>query len=116
MKAMAPSFPSGARKVRLRAGRAAGHRVIGSPAEPAGTLGRSRLQDALTKKLIENLKIGTQQVIEAQKLAKANGGNVALSLVRLGAVSEKDYGEFLASFFNVPLADLTRAEIDPNVA
>jgi type IV pilus assembly protein PilB len=74
------------------------------------------LQDTLTKKLIESRKISTQQVTEAQKLAKANGGNVALSLVRLGALSEQEYGEFLSGFFNVPLADLSRMEVDPNVA
>jgi type IV pilus assembly protein PilB len=71
--------------------------------------------DALTKKLIETHNISIQQVTEAQKLARANGGNVALSLVRLGAVSEPDYGEFLAGFYNVPLADLSRIDVDPNV-
>jgi len=74
------------------------------------------LQDTLTKKLIETRKITTQQVNEAQKVAKSNGGNLALALVRLGALSEQDYGEFLSTFYNTPLADLSKVDVDPNVA
>jgi type IV pilus assembly protein PilB len=74
------------------------------------------LQDTLAKKLIETKKISSQQVAEAQKIAKGNGGNLALSLVRLGALSEAEYGEFLSSFYNTPLCDLAKADIDPTVA
>jgi len=74
------------------------------------------LQDTLANRLIETKKISSQQVAEAQKLAKGNGGNLALSLVRLGALSEVEYGEFLSSYYNTPLCDLARAEIDPTVA
>ena len=74
------------------------------------------MQDTFAKSLIETKKISSQQVAEAQKIAKGNGGNLALSLVRLGALSEVEYGEFLASYYNTPLCDLARAEIDPSVA
>ncbi|MDZ4804582.1 MAG: type IV-A pilus assembly ATPase PilB [Candidatus Eisenbacteria bacterium] len=74
------------------------------------------MQDTLAKTLIETKKISSQQVAEAQKLAKGNGGNLALSLVRLGALSELEYGEFLASYYNAPLCDLGKTEIDPSVA
>jgi hypothetical protein len=56
---------------------------------PDSTWEVSALQDTLVKKLIEVKKISSQQVAEAQKIAKSNGGNLALSLVRLGALSEQ---------------------------
>ena len=66
------------------------------------------MQDTLTKRLIELKSISTQQVSEAQKLARQNGGNLALALVRLGAVSDADYREFLAGFYSCPAIDLSR--------
>jgi type IV pilus assembly protein PilB len=76
----------------------------------------SALQDTLVKKLIEVKKISSQQVAEAQKIAKSNGGNLALSLVRLGALSEQEYGSFLSDFYAAPLCDLGKVDIDPAVA
>lgn len=74
------------------------------------------MHDTLTKRLIEHKSISSQQVAEAQKLARNHGGNVALALVKMGAINEAEYREFLSGFYNCPTIDLGNTDIDPAVA
>ncbi|NQY99228.1 MAG: type IV-A pilus assembly ATPase PilB [Bdellovibrionales bacterium] len=60
----------------------------------------------------ENL-IEIDQLEEARKDQKRNGGRLTSALVRMGYVKDADLVEFLGAQYNVPTIDLRHFEIDP---
>ena len=73
------------------------------------------MQETLNQRLIEAKGITKEQLADAEKSRKQNGGSVITNLVKVGAVSEEDLGAFLAEYFGVPYVDPTRAEVDDSV-
>jgi type IV pilus assembly protein PilB len=70
-----------------------------------------KLGDLLLKQ-----KLITQEQLEnALKLQREEGGKIGEALVRVGAVSESDITETLSQQFGVPSIDLAHFEIDPAV-
>ena len=70
-----------------------------------------KLGDLLLKQ-----KLITQEQLEnALKLQREEGGKIGEALVRVGAVSEGDITETLSQQFGVPSIDLAHFEIDPAV-
>lgn len=70
---------------------------------------RKELGEILVK---ENL-IDYQQLEQARKEQKSNGGRLTAALIRLGYVTEKDLADFLGRQFDVPTIDLNNFEVDP---
>lgn len=73
------------------------------------------MQDDLIRKLIEAKGITKQQLADAEKVQKQNGGALTSALVRAGAVSEQELGEFLSSHYRVPYVDIGGAEVEVSV-
>jgi len=73
------------------------------------------VQDALIQRLIEEKNITKQQVTDAERLQKSGGGTLTANLVKLGAVTEEEYNEFLTRFYGVPVVDIAGADVDPAV-
>jgi len=73
------------------------------------------VQDTLIQRLIQEKKITQQQIADATRLQKTNGGSLSNSLVKLGALSEEEFNEFLTKVFGVPVVDIAAAEVDPAV-
>ena len=73
------------------------------------------MQDMLNQRLIEAKKISKQQVAEAERLAKSNGGSLGVNLVKMGVLTEDELKDFLSEFYGVPAVDIASAEVDPAV-
>ncbi len=71
------------------------------------------VQDTLTQRLIERKNITKQQIADAERLQKADGGTVAQHLVRLGAVTDEEYKAFLTEHFGVPTVNIDEVDVDP---
>ncbi len=73
------------------------------------------MQDMLNQRLIEAKKISKQQVADAERLVKSNGGSLGVNLVKAGALSADEWTEFLSEFYGVKTVDIAGAEVDPAV-
>ncbi len=73
------------------------------------------MQDTLNQRLIETKKIAKNHVTDAERLAKSNGGSVAVNLVKVGAISQDELNEFLQKFYSVPVVDIATVDVDPAV-
>ncbi len=65
--------------------------------------------------LLKEKKITPTQLQEALGYQKANGGKLALNLVKLGFVRDEEITALLSRQYGVPSIDLARFEIDPAV-
>ncbi len=65
--------------------------------------------------LLKQKLISQEQLDNALKLQREEGGKIGEALVRVGAVSESDITETLSQQFGVPSIDLANFEIDPAV-
>src|SRR5215510_10638142 len=65
--------------------------------------------------LLKQKLITQDQLDNALKLQREEGGKIGEALVRVGAVSEGDITETLSQQFGVPSIDLAHFEIDPAV-
>ncbi len=59
----------------------------------------------------ENL-INIDQLEQAKKEQKTNGGKLGAALMRLGYIDEKKYSEFLSKQYSVPFIDLNTFDVD----
>ena len=73
------------------------------------------MQDMLNQRLIEAKKISKQQVADAERLVKSNGGSLGVSLVKSGALTAAEWTDFLTEFYGVKAVDIAGAEVDPAV-
>jgi type IV pilus assembly protein PilB len=69
----------------------------------------------LNQRLIEAKKISKQQVADAERLVKSNGGSLGVSLVKSGALTVAEWTDFLSEFYGVKAVDIAGAEVDPAV-
>lgn len=75
----------------------------------------SAAKKTLGELLIRESVIDFEQLEQARRDQKSNGGRLTTSLLRLGLVKEADLADFLGKQFNLPTIDLTHFEIDPEV-
>ena len=73
------------------------------------------MQDTLVQRLVQEKKVTDKQVSDATKMQEANGGSLTSNLIKLGAIAEPEYNEFLARVFGVPVENIASAEVDPGV-
>jgi type IV pilus assembly protein PilB len=69
------------------------------------------VRDKIAARLLEAGLIDEAQIEQAREQQKADGGSLGLALVRIGAVDEKIYTEFLGKVYNLPVVDLDNARI-----
>ncbi len=74
---------------------------------------------SLKTRLIEALKdsefLTKEQLSEAIEIQKAQGGNLGTVLLKKGFIKEKDLAMLLSSSLNLPMLNLSRFAIDPEV-
>ncbi|HOX26267.1 MAG TPA: type IV-A pilus assembly ATPase PilB [Candidatus Krumholzibacteria bacterium] len=69
------------------------------------------VRDKIAARLLEAGVITIAQIEQAKDQQKKDGGSLGLALMRLGAVDEKTYTEFLGKVYNLPVVDLDRTTI-----
>lgn len=75
----------------------------------------SAAKKTLGELLVRESVIDFEQLEQARRDQKTNGGRLTTSLLRLGLVKEADLADFLGKQFNLPTIDLNNFEIDPEV-
>lgn len=70
---------------------------------------------ALGELLVRERLIDIDQLEQARRDQKTNGGRLTSSLVRLGFLSEGELAELLGKHYGLPVIDLYSFEIDPDV-
>ncbi|HET9328723.1 MAG TPA: type IV-A pilus assembly ATPase PilB [Candidatus Eisenbacteria bacterium] len=73
------------------------------------------MQDTVVQRLLEAKLVNEQQIVDAQRLQKTGGGSISSNLVKLGAIGEKDFQEFLSKLYGVPFVEIAAQEVDPAV-
>lgn len=68
---------------------------------------------ALAELLVANNLIDTEQLEQARRDQKANGGRITTAVVRLGLVKEAQLTEFLSKQYELALIELSGFEVDP---
>jgi len=69
------------------------------------------VRDKIAARLLEAQVINEAQIQQAKDHQKSEGGSLGLALMRIGAVDEKIYTEFLGQVYNLPVVDLDSADI-----
>ncbi|MEZ4388353.1 MAG: type IV-A pilus assembly ATPase PilB [Candidatus Krumholzibacteriia bacterium] len=69
------------------------------------------VRDKIAARLLEAAVINEAQIEQAKERQKADGGSLGLALMRIGAVEEKVYTQFLGQVYNLPVVDLDQAAI-----
>src|SRR6056297_3117485 len=64
------------------------------------------VRDKIAARLLEAGLITEAHVQQAKEMQKSEGGSLGLALMRIGAVEEKTYAEFLGKVYNLPVVDL----------
>jgi type IV pilus assembly protein PilB len=77
--------------------------------------GRDLVQDTVVQRLLEAKLVNPQQIADAERLQKTGGGSVSSNLVKLGAIAEKEFNDFLSKFYGVPFIDIAAQDVDPAV-
>jgi type IV pilus assembly protein PilB len=72
----------------------------------------SAVKKPLGELLVKENLVSIQQLEEARKEQKANGGRLGSALVRLGHVRDKEMAEFLGRQYDMSTVDLEQFEID----
>lgn len=72
----------------------------------------SAVKKPLGELLVKENLVTVQQLDEARKEQKANGGRLGSALVRLGHVRDKEMAEFMGRQYEVATVDLEQFEID----
>jgi type IV pilus assembly protein PilB len=72
----------------------------------------SAVKKPLGELLVKENLVNVQQLEEARKEQKANGGRLGSALVRLGHVRDKEMAEFLGRQYEMATVDLDQFEID----
>lgn len=72
----------------------------------------SAVKKPLGELLVRENLVSVQQLEEARKEQKANGGRLGSALVRLGHVRDKEIADFLGKQYDVATVDLDQFEID----
>jgi type IV pilus assembly protein PilB len=73
------------------------------------------VQDTVVQRLLEAKLVNAQQIADAERLQKSGGGSVSSNLVKLGAIPEKEFNDFLSKLYGVPFVDIAGQEVDPAV-
>ena len=71
------------------------------------------VRDKIAARLLEAEIITEAQIEQAKEQQKSDGGSLGLALMRIGAVDEATYTEFLGKVYNLPILDLDSADISP---
>ena len=69
------------------------------------------VRDKIAARLLEAEVITEAQIEQAKEQQKNDGGSLGLALMRIGAVDENTYTEFLGKVYNLPVVDLDNADI-----
>lgn len=75
----------------------------------------SAVKKTLGELLVRESVIDFEQLEQARRDQKENGGRLTSSLIRLGLVKESELADFLGKQFGLPTIDLNHFEIDPEV-
>jgi type IV pilus assembly protein PilB len=70
------------------------------------------LKDKIANQLVESSLISQQQLELALTEQTKSGGSLGYNLVKIGAISEKAFAEFLSQTYNVPAVDLDEINSD----
>ena len=73
------------------------------------------MQDTVVQRLLDAKLVNAQQIADAERLQKSGGGSVSSNLVKLGAIAEKEFNDFLSKLYGVPFVDIAGQEVDPAV-
>jgi type IV pilus assembly protein PilB len=73
------------------------------------------VEDRIAVQLLEAKLVTLEQLDNARRLRERDGSSLGSALVRLGAITEPDYLQFLARVHRVPAVDLTGLEIPPDI-
>lgn len=68
---------------------------------------------ALAELLVANNIVDLDQLEQARRDQRANGGRLTTAIVRLGFVKDSDLVEFLGTHYGLPTIDLSNFEVDP---
>ena len=70
------------------------------------------MKDKIANQLVESSLISQQQLELALTEQTKSGGSLGYNLVKIGAISEKAFAEFLSQTYNVPAVDLDEINSD----
>ena len=73
------------------------------------------MQDTVVQRLLEAKLVNAQQIADAERLQKSGGGSLSSNLVKLGAIAEKEFHDFLTKLYGVPFVDIAAQDVDPAV-
>lgn len=74
-----------------------------------------RLHEKLLEILKDSKLVSEKDLAEAIKKQKSEGGNLGKLLIAQGLISQKDLAALLSSELNIPVLNLSRFKIDPQV-
>jgi len=73
------------------------------------------VDDRIATQLLEAQVVSREQLDNAHRLRERDGSSLGAALVRLGAISELDWAQFLGRVHHVPAVDLSQVEVPPDI-
>ena len=73
------------------------------------------VDDRIATQLLEAKVVTREQLDNAHRLRERDGSSLGAALVRLGALSEVDWAQFLGRVHHVPAVDLSQVQIPPDI-
>jgi type IV pilus assembly protein PilB len=71
--------------------------------------------DRMAALLLESTRVSREQLADAQRLRARDKGSLGAILVRMGLLTEAEYGQLLSKLYGVPTAQLEDVHIPPEV-
>ena len=69
------------------------------------------VKDKIAARLLEANIITTDHLAKAQEFQKREGGSLGMALIRIGAVDDTQYANFLGKIYNLPVVDLDAVDV-----
>jgi type IV pilus assembly protein PilB len=69
------------------------------------------VKDKIAARLLEANIITTDHLAKAQDFQKREGGSLGMALIRIGAVDDTQYANFLGKIYNLPVVDLDAVDV-----
>ncbi len=69
------------------------------------------VKDKIASRLLEANIITTEHLAKAQEYQKREGGSLGMALIRIGAVDDTQYANFLGKIYNLPVVDLEAVDV-----
>jgi type IV pilus assembly protein PilB len=69
------------------------------------------VKDKIASRLLEANIITADHLAKAQEYQKREGGSLGMALIRIGAVDDTQYANFLGKIYNLPVVDLEAVDV-----